>query len=200
LKTTFILVDFENVQPKDVDLLRTGSFKIKVFVGPKQTKVPLDMARALQAFGPDAEYVQISGGGSNALDFHIAYYIGRLAAENPDASFQVISKDTGFDPLIRHLRTTGIVCERSVSIADIGKVKIPNSSSSADRIDAVIDNLAKRKAAKPRSLKTLRSSINALFVNQLSDEELDGLIEQLTRRGTIKITDEGVHYDSPREV
>lgn len=197
---TFILVDFENVQPKDVALLRSGSFKIKVFVGPKQTKVPLDMARALQAFGPDAEYVQISGGGSNALDFHIAYYIGRLAAENPGASFQVISKDTGFDPLIRHLRTTGIACERSVSIADIGKVKIPNSSLGVDRMDAVIDNLAKRKAAKPRSLKTLRSSINALFVNQLSDEELDELIEELTRRGTIKITDEKVHYDFPHEV
>ena len=200
MKTTFILVDFENVQPKDVDLLRSGSFKIKVFVGLKQTKVPLDMARALQAFGPDAEYVQIEGGGSNALDFHIGYYLGRLAAENPGASFQVISKDTGFDPLIRHLRAKQIACERSATIADIGKVKTLDSSSSADRRDAVIDNLAKRKAAKPRSLKTLRSSINALFVNQLSDEELDGLIEQLTTRGTIKVSDGKVYYDSLPEV
>ena len=44
-----------------------------------------------------------------------------------------------------------------------------------EKIDAVIENLAKRKAAKPRTLKTFRSTIKSLFVNQLSDEELDGL-------------------------
>lgn len=103
MKTNFVLVDFENVQPKNVGCLSGGPFKIKVFVGTNQAKVPLEMARALQAFGPDAEYIQIDGNGRNALDFHIAYYIGRLAAEHPNSSFYVVSKDSGFDPLIRTL-------------------------------------------------------------------------------------------------
>jgi len=50
--------------------------------------------------GERAEYVRISGNGSNALDFHIAFYIGQLAAHEPDAYFHIISKVTGFDPLI----------------------------------------------------------------------------------------------------
>jgi hypothetical protein len=195
LKTNFVLVDFENVQPKNVGLLNGGPFKIKVFLGASQAKIPLEMVRALQAFGPDAEYVQIDGNGSNALDFHIAYYIGRLAAEAPDAHFHVISKDRGFDPLIKHLKLQGIFCQRSTSIADIPLVEISNSKSVAEKVDAVIDNLVKRKASKPRTLKTLRTTIKALFVNQVADEELDGLIEQLTKRGAIKVADGKVHYE-----
>ena len=185
MKTNFVLVDFENVQPKSMSLLNGGPFKIKVFLGANQAKIPVEMARALQAFGPDAEYIQIEGNGSNALDFHIAYYIGRLAAETPDAFFHVISKDTGFDPLIKHLKMQKVLCQRSTSIVDIPLLKISNLKSVPEKVDAVMENLAKQKAAKPRTLKTLRSSIKALFVNQLADEELDGLVEQLSIRGVI---------------
>lgn len=197
MKTNFVLIDLENVQPKNINLLNGGPFKIKVFLGASQTKIPIEMACALQLFGSDADYIQIEGNGSNALDFHIAYYIGRLAAENPGAFFHVISKDTGFDPLIKHLRSQKIYCLRSASIADIPLVKIANSKTVPEKVDALIDNLAKRKAAKPRTLKTLRSSIMAMFANQLSSEELDALIEQLTNRGAIKLAEGKVHYNLP---
>lgn len=180
-----------------MSLLNGGPFKIKVFVGANQAKIPLDMARALQVFGPDAEYIQIDGNGSNALDFHIAYYIGRLAVETPDAYFHIISKDTGFDPLIKHLKTQKIFCQRSTSIADIPLLKISNTKSIPEKIDAVIDNLSKNRTSRPRTLKTLRSTIKSLFVNQLADDELDGLLEQLSRRGAINITDNKVAYALP---
>lgn len=197
MKTNFVLVDSENVQPKNMSLLNGGPFKIKVFLGANQAKISLEIARALQVFGPDAEYIQIDGNGSNALDFHIAYYIGRLAADTPDAYFHVISKDTGFDPLIKHLKTQNILCQRSTSIADIPLVKISNSKSAPEKVDAIIDNLAKRKVSKPRTLKTLRSTIKSLFVNQLADEELEDLLEQLSKRGVINITDSKVNYELP---
>lgn len=98
----------------------------------------------MQMFGPDAEYIQIDGNGSNALDFHIADYIGRLAAETPDAYFHVISKDTGFDPLIKHLKTQKILCQRSKSIAEIPLVKISNTKSDQEKVDAIIENLERR--------------------------------------------------------
>ena len=197
LKIDYVLVDFENVQPQNLGLLNGGPYKIKVFVGAKQARIPLEMARAVQAFGADAEYIQIDGTGADALDFHIAYYIGRLAAENPGADFHVISKDSGFDPLIKHLKAQNIQCHRSTSIADIPLAKIPKSPSTGDKVAAVIDNLVRRKAAKPRTLKTLRSTIKALFGNQIMDEELDRLIEQLTQRGAIRVAEGKVHYELP---
>jgi hypothetical protein len=80
LRTEFVLIDFENTQPEAVASLNGGRYKVKVFLGAQQAKIPLAMARALQALGPHAEYIQINGNGNNAVDFHIAYYIGRLAA------------------------------------------------------------------------------------------------------------------------
>jgi hypothetical protein len=164
-------------------------------VGANQAKIPFEMARALQAFGPDVEYIQIDGHGRNALDFHIAYYVGRLAAEIPDASFHIISKDTGFDPLIKHLKAQRISCQREKSLADVLTVKASKPERYAERVVAVLENLAKRKAARPRTLRTLRSTINALFGNQLGDEDLDLLVAQLTERGAIKVSDGKVHYE-----
>jgi len=195
LKTNFLLVDFENVQPDNVGILNGRSFKIKVFVGANQAKIPFELARTLHAFGPDAEYVQIAGGGKNALDFHIAYYIGRLAAENPDASFYVISKDTGFDPLIKYLAAKGVSCQRSIAIPDIFGSKLSSSEPVANNIDAIIANLAIRKTGRPKTLKTLRGTINGLFRNKLPDAELDALIEKLTKRGVIKVVDGKVNYE-----
>jgi hypothetical protein len=196
LKTDFVLVDFENVQPKDVASLNGGAYKIKVFLGAQQAKIPLAMARALQAFGPHAEYIQINGNGNNAVDFHIAYYIGRLAATAPDAQFHVISKDTGFDPLLKHLKENGISCQRSPSLAAVGSLK-RSRALNADRVTAVVENLAKRKSAKPRTAKALRTTIQALFANELMEDELDRLIEQLIVRGVIKIADGKVQYGVP---
>lgn len=50
--TASIPVDLQNVQPKNMALLVGGAFRIMVFVGATQAKIPLKMARALQVFGP----------------------------------------------------------------------------------------------------------------------------------------------------
>jgi hypothetical protein len=197
LKSQFILVDFENVQPKNLGLLSGRPVKIKVFLGANQAKIPVLMAQAIQALGPDAEYIQIHGSGSNALDFHIAYYIGRLAVEHPGSSFDIVSKDTGFDPLIRHLKIKGISCRRIKAIPETAAAKLPNSSPNPLTVAAVIENLAKRKGGVPRTLKTLRSTIKALSGNQLSEEGLDNLIGKLTDRGIVKVSEGEVHYELP---
>lgn len=55
MKTNFVLVDFENIQPNNMCLSTGGPFKVKVFLNANQTKIPLEMARAMQMLGPDAE-------------------------------------------------------------------------------------------------------------------------------------------------
>lgn len=100
------------MQPKALDRLRPGEARIKVFLGQQQTKLMLDLVQALQPFGPDAEYIPITGSGPDAVDFHIAYYMGQLAAQEPGVAFRIISRDRGFDPLVRHLLARGIDCQR----------------------------------------------------------------------------------------
>jgi hypothetical protein len=118
MATPFFLIDFENVQPKALNRLQPGTAQIKVFLGQHQSRLMLELVQALQPFGTDAEYIQIQGSGPDAVDFHIAFYIGRLAASHPAASFTIVSKDRGFDPLVKHLGTLGIACKRVPEIPD----------------------------------------------------------------------------------
>ena len=112
VRTNFVLVDFENVQPKDIGLLKDGPFKVKVYLGPNQSKIPISLAAALQSLGENAEYIVLETAGNNALDFHIAYYIGVLSALEPNAFFHIISKDSGFDPLLKYLAVSSSKCNK----------------------------------------------------------------------------------------
>ena len=127
MRTNYVLIDYENVQPEGLSILDIEHFKVIVFVGASQTKLSFETASALQRMGSKAEYIKIAGSGSNALDFHIAFYIGQLATQDPTAYFHIISKDTGFDPLIQHLKTKKIFAARSRDVSEIPLVKVANT-------------------------------------------------------------------------
>ena len=166
-KNNYILIDFENVQPKNLELLRGHACKLIVFIGANQKTIPFDFATELQSLGENAGYQKITGNGSNALDFHIAFYLGELAAEDADAYFHVISRDKGFDPLITHLRNRKIRALRHADLSEIPFVKISNASSLNQKIDAIVDSLKSRGTSRPRKIKTLKGTVNAYFSKDL---------------------------------
>lgn len=198
MKTNYILIDFENVQPDNLTLLKGHEFKVIVFVGDKQSKVSFDLAAAMQSLGERAEYIKIEGNGSNALDFHIAFYIGQIAATDKNCFFHIISKDTGFDPLIKHLKTKKIHAQREQSIAEIPLLK-PTPKTTTDRVAATIEFLIASGAAKPRTVKTLSNFINARFKKELGDIELQKLIEDLVLRKVVIADGDKVSYQLPRK-
>lgn len=197
MKTNYVLIDYENVQPEAMTALNEEHFKVIVFVGANQTKVSFEVASALQQMGTRAEYVRISGNGSNALDFHIAFYIGQLAAQEPEAYFHIVSKDTGFDPLIQHLKARKILACRSKDVTEIPIVKAAHSKTSDERLEVVIADLQRRGAAKPRTVKTLSSTINSIFQKQISEQELVDLMASLEKRGVIVTVGTKVSYALP---
>lgn len=197
MRTNYVLVDYENVQPSALTALEKEHFKIIVFVGAGQSKVNFDVAASLQRLGPNASYVKISGNGSNALDFHIAYYIGQLAAAEPDAYFHVISKDTGFDPLITHLKAKKVLACRSRDVSDMPIVKAANSKSPTEKLAVTVANLKQRGASKPRTVKTLSSTISTLFQKALPEDELAALMKLMEKQGWIAISGTKVTYSLP---
>ena len=200
MRTNYVLIDFESVQPESLETLSHDHYKVIVFVGANQTKLPFELAKSLQNLGSRAEYIKLSGHGSNALDFHIAYYIGRLAAIDPSAYFHVISKDRGFDSLIQHLRSKKILAGRVRTIADIPVVKASNSKSPQERIAVILAKLQQLKAAKPRTIKTLSSTIASLFQNRLSAEEVAFLVQSLANEGYLVVVGTKVTYALPSDI
>jgi hypothetical protein len=190
----YVLIDYENIQPADMQALDRDSFHVIVFVGANQTKVTYEAAEVLQRMGERASYIKISGNGNNALDFHIAFYIGELTAKEPDAFFHVVSKDTGFDPLIQHLKSRKISVSRVKTLTDLSLAKAASRKAGTDRVSAIIANLTQMGASKPRTLRTLASTINAFFQKTLSEAEVQAIIAELTKKGIVVVNESKVAY------
>jgi hypothetical protein len=197
MRTNYVLIDYENVQSQDLSALKQDHFRIIVFVGARQTKIPFETAAELQQMGSNAEYVKISGTGPNALDFHIAFYIGQLAEKDPEAYFHIVSKDAGFDPLLDHLKTRKLHAFRVKTVGDIQLLKAGKAKSTSDRIAVIVDYLHRRGAAKPRTVTTLTSTIGALFMKQLSPDEIGALMTALQARGYVSVVGNKVSYSLP---
>src|SRR6187455_2838953 len=138
MPTNYVLVDFENVQPDSLAALATGQFRVKVFVGASQAKgrISFELVHSMQALGANAEYVKIARTGKNAVDMHIAYYVGRLLEKEPGAMIHIISKDTDFDPLIEYLHAKGSNCKRVKTIAEVPKQAMPRPGALAAKTAA----------------------------------------------------------------
>jgi hypothetical protein len=197
LRTNYVLIDFENVQPEALSLLDQEHFKVIVFVGATQQKIPFEMANALQRMGTKAEYVKISGNGSNALDFHIALYIGQLAAVDPTAFFHIISKDTGFDPLIQHLKDKKVFAARSKTVADIPFFKTSNTRPFEEKLTVVLTKLQQLGTSKPHTVKTFSSTISSLFQKQMPEEEIATIVAEFQTKGWAAVTDSKVAFSLP---
>jgi hypothetical protein len=198
LPANYVLIDFENIQPKNLEILANHPFKVFVFVGANQAKVPFDLAAAMQDLGDNAKYIKIFGNGKNALDFHIAFYVGQLSMQDPEAYFHIISKDTGFDPLIKHLKARKIRVQRERDLAEIPVLRMSNATSNDEKIEAIINNLAGRGQSRPRKIKTLANTINSLFTKKLVENELMSLVNELQKRKYIVVSHGNVSYKLPQ--
>ena len=197
LRINYVLIDYESVQPAALSALQEDHFRLIVFVGATQAKVAFETAAALQHMGDRATYVKISGSGPNALDFHIAFYIGQLAREDAGPYFHIISKDTGFDPLIQHLKGRKILAARWKDVTEIPLLKVSNAKSAVEKVAVIVEHLKSRGAARPRKVKTLMNTIGSLFQRQVPEDELGALVGELRSQGLISVNDTNVSYNLP---
>lgn len=197
MKVNHVLIDYENVQPALVDAFAEPVFKVWVFIGAQQAKVKIDLLDLVQRKAGDARVVRIAATGRNALDFHMSYYLGEIAAREPESVLHVITKDTGLDPLIAHLRDRGIDAARWGDVFDIPIVKVPATVGDDEKLSRVMAYLIRRGSQRPASLKTLTGSIAAVFQPRLSEPEVAGLIEQLRAQGVIEVNGTKLQYSLP---
>ena len=194
MRINFVLIDSENVKTDYIEKLNHEHFRVVVFVGANLKTLKFPIVNAVQSLGSNGSYVQISSHGPSALDFHIAYYIGKLSAAHPGAYFHIISKDKGFDPLIKHLWDQKIFCSRWASVLEIPLIrstdKLPPRQRAADFHEKRIA-LAK---ARPATVTSLKSAILSHFHRVLSAEDVDKVLKALTAAGHVVVNGKKVSY------
>ena len=149
LAQTHVLVDWENVQPKDLDIraLVPDVTHVWIFHGPTQKRV----ADNQQSFGNALTLIPITRSGKNALDFHLSYYVEYISSRNPSAKFVVVSNDQGYGPMLEHAQELGF------SASQLGFV-VPKTATKK----AVV----KKVAVKKPSVKKIDPVKKSVLINK----------------------------------
>lgn len=98
-----LLIDFENVQPQNLDKLPPDDTHIWLFLGVVHKMLPVSLVKSLLRFGERAHLVHLQKTGKNALDFYLSYYLGQITAADPNAQIGILSRDGGYDILVEHI-------------------------------------------------------------------------------------------------
>lgn len=211
MATNYVLVDFENVQP-DLSMLASTSFKVKVFFGAKQQegRVPFKLLDAMLALGGNVEPIKVMRSGSNAVDMHIAYYIGRLIEKEPNSVIHIISGDTDFDPLVEYLKANGVHCTRAKSTTEIAKLAHVKAAPSrharaatpiarkphSDKLAPIIKHLHSL-SGKPATRKKLAQTVANYFRHHggpLNEAAIEHIIDELIRMKYVSQSGTKVSY------
>jgi PIN domain len=191
VKEQVVLIDFENVQKFDLARLPAHA-RIRIFVGARQPKLPTALVLQAQALGLSVEWIQIDGNGRNALDFHIACHLGEGLVKTPQAEFVIVSRDTGFDPLLRYLKARGIECRRDASVTAAKAVPKPELDANSQLVVEVLKRTEKNR--RPRKLKTLTNHLVNHFQKKLSPEQVAGVLDRLVKAKLISGTNSVLIY------
>ena len=150
-----VFVDYENVQVLDLSVIGNKGVTFTLLVGPHKKKLDVELVEQLFAHAASVELVRLTTSGRNALDFMLAYYIGRAVAADPRGFFHIVSKDTGYDPMVEHLQGRHIRVRRHNDFSTLTFSALPKPQAPA----AVESAKAAPAAPKPRppiTAKTLR--------------------------------------------
>lgn len=118
MKQRLILVDYENIGKIDLSLL-DASYKAIIFVGARQNTPKASRKPSTAHRFSRVDFQKIEGVGKNALDFHIAFQLGRTFETAPETQCIVLSKDKGFDPLLAYLNKNGLACQRIAALEEL---------------------------------------------------------------------------------
>jgi hypothetical protein len=199
MKETFLLVDYENVNEIDLSAIPPG-VRVPFFFGASQKAVPIKFMQDAHKLGDRFIPINIEGRGKNALDFHIAFYLGEYLARTPDASCVILSRDKGFDPLLKHLSNRGLRVKRVSNYAQAFPRSSPqNVAGSTKRsIDAMQASLtwlaAMDKPKRPRKRKGLVAHLYTHFAKKIPEEELQRIVDRMLADKTLTVDGESITY------
>ena len=162
-----VFIDFENVHELDLSLVGRRGFQFTLMMGAKQTKLGVEVVEKLLQHSEAVQIIRLQSIGKNALDFALSYYVGQAVLSYPGGQYHIVSKDTGYDPLVQHLRSRQVAVSRHDDFRDLIELrpktavaqtevmktivvkKVPTTKLNGAELEPVIHVAKKASEAKP---------------------------------------------------
>jgi len=190
-RTNYIFVDYENVQSLDLDLIDGKPVKVFLVVGQQRKTLPSVLAKQIHQYHDQVTWIESEGASPNALDLVLAYHVGVQTKADPQSYFHILAKDKDYDALIKHLRTNGILANRYEAFATIPALVAIKRLSLDERVKRVMVRFEKNHACRPKRKKSLLTTIHAFCRKELSDGEVQQIMDTLVERKLIELTPQG---------
>ncbi|MEZ5432403.1 MAG: PIN domain-containing protein [Verrucomicrobiales bacterium] len=193
-----VFEDFENVHEIDLSIIGMKSVSFTLLLGALQKRLDAELVEKLMEHATSVQLVRLTSSGRNALDFALAYYLGRAVTSDPTGYFHIVSKDVGFDPLIDHLKTRRLRVRRhddfstlSFSASAPPPPKSSAPSATNDSLTRALTHLRRNTKNRPKRNRTLETHLLAHFGKSATTEEITALIARLQQAGFIRIDEKG---------
>lgn len=206
-----VFVDYENVHAVDPTLIGSKTVHVTLLLGAKKTTLDASVVEKLMQHADTVEMIRLTSSGRNALDFTLAYYLGRAVLADPCGHFHIVSKDKGYDALIEHLRSKHIFALRhegfttltSSAAAKPAASTSPSTLPAAkpqpkvvtlalrEKVERVLEHFRKPTTNRPRTKNRLTSHLVSHLGKKVTEAEVLRIIETLSQAGQLVIGDKG---------
>lgn len=161
-RNNHVFVDCENIHQIDPTHIGTKTVKFHFLFGVNQKKLDMDAVEKISKHAESIALIRLASTGRNALDFILSYHVGRTAIADPLAYFHIVSKDTGYDPLIDHLKQNGIRASRHDDFSTL-TFSFPKKSAAPLKpatIPQPVPAPPRQKASPPKAKPPLEDCLN----------------------------------------
>jgi hypothetical protein len=181
-----VLIDYENVQKliksNDFQFIGQKSLNVSIFHGPNQNRIEIDLSEAIHRVA-EVKFIKVQKAGNQALDLHLAYYLGRFSQETPEAVFHIIAEDGGYDSLVEHLQGKGFRVQKHKSIKTLVASKTSNETKMKLCKDAA--RFVSEMTPPPKNLEEVKLGLRKRFGlgKKMMLEIIEFLKEDCTKNG-----------------
>lgn len=148
-RTQYIFIDYENVSESDLSRVSGKAVRVFMILGTRHKKLPTSLFLFAQDHAEQLRIIQTPVDGRNALDFILTFELGRIIATDPNGYFHIVSKDTDFDSVIRHLKGETKLIARHSSLAEIPALRTPEERLAL--IKAELSDITKSRRHPPHA-------------------------------------------------
>jgi hypothetical protein len=206
-----VFVDCENVKKDEIAWIENRKIRLHLFLGSLQKSLNVELVEKLLVHASAVEMIRVGKSGKNALDFVLAYHLGREVLADPKGYFHIVAKDSGYDALVELLNSRNVKVKRhegwealarhlepkrsgqagptnGKKEAPLAPSPVPTLSTNAAKL---LDGLRKSGKSRPKKEKTLVTYAQSLIGKDQSVDLVKNAMEELQNAGHIEIGDKG---------
>lgn len=184
---TIYLVDYENVNVAGFEGFKKidSNSKVVIFYSENANTLTFGLHRRLSQNADFIEYMKADiSSGKNALDFQLSCYAGLCMHEYPNCEIFIVSKDKGYDSLVKLARKYNCKLSRIENFSNCNEVQKNNFSN----LQMDVFNSIKDLNLKEFDSKDLTIKIAEIINTYKSKNTINGHISKI-------IKDNNLHKD-----